>query len=259
MEKRAPRSLMRLTVLGSGTNLHPSRAGAGYLVETDHAFLLDLGPRSLTNLIATPVDRHAVQYLLFSHFHADHFSDFITYFFDEVYYSRHVGRRPDVTIIGPRGTRALFRTILSTFPSFNRAAFRVRMREVADRPFRIGETTITPRTVTHSASLHCVGYRLEYRGRVLAYSGDAQYCRNLVALCDGANAAVVDCSYPVQAAGPGHLHAEDCGRIAHEAGVGRLVLSHFYPVAERYDVKAQAGERFSGRITKARDLLRITL
>jgi ribonuclease BN (tRNA processing enzyme) len=45
--------------------------------------------------------------------------------------------------------------------------------------------------------------------------------------------------------------------VAQEAGVARLLLSHFYQLAERYDVKAQAGRHFRGRITKARDLLRI--
>ena len=32
---------MRLTVLGSGSNVHPKRAAAGYLVETDHVLLFD--------------------------------------------------------------------------------------------------------------------------------------------------------------------------------------------------------------------------
>jgi len=45
--------------------------------------------------------------------------------------------------------------------------------------------------------------------------------------------------------------------VAHEAGAGRLVLSHFYPIAERYDVQAQAAEAFAGPIVAARDLLRI--
>jgi ribonuclease BN (tRNA processing enzyme) len=55
------------------------------------------------------------------------------------------------------------------------------------------------------------------------------------------------------------LHAGQCGQVAHEAGVGRLVLSHFYPIAERYDVTAQAGEAFGGPVTRAKDLLRIEI
>jgi ribonuclease BN (tRNA processing enzyme) len=250
---------MKLTILGSGTNVHPARAAAGYLVQTDQTILLDFGPRTLMNLLKTGTDRHQVKYCLFSHFHADHFSDFITFFFDAVYYSKFIGQRPDLTIIGPRGTKRLFSVMLKTFPGFNAAAFRVRIREVADRSFRLGDTRVTPRTVVHSPRLHCIGYRLEHRGRVLAYSGDAQYCPSLVRLCRRADLAVLDCSFPANRPGIGHLHAGECGLVAQEAGAKHLVLSHFYPIAERYDVKRQAGRLFEDRITVGRDLLQIEL
>ncbi len=246
---------MRLTILGSGTNVHPTRAAAGYLVQTDQTLLLDFGPRTLMNLIKTGVDRHRIGTLLFSHFHADHFSDFITFFFDAAFYSKAVGTRPDLTIIGPRGTKRLFRAILKTFPGFGNAAFRVRLREVGDRSFMLGETRVTPQTVVHSPRLHCLGYRIEHEGRRLVYSGDSEYCAALVGLCEGADAAVLDCSFPEGRPGSGHMHAGECGRVAAEAGIGRLVLSHFYPVAERADVTAQAGRRFKGRIVMAQDLL----
>lgn len=246
---------MQLTILGSGTNVHPTRAAAGYLVQTDQTLLLDFGPRTLMHLLRTGVDRHRIRYVLFSHFHADHFSDFITFFFDAVYYSRVVGTRPDLTIIGPRGTRRLIGMMMKTFPGFRAAAFRVRIREVADRRVRIGETLVTPATVVHSSRLHCLGFRVEHGGKALAYSGDAQYCESLVRLCRGADVAVLDCSFPENRPGEGHMHAGECGRVAREAGVGRLILSHFYPIAERYDVQRQAGRSFKGRITPGRDLM----
>ena len=83
--------MIRVTVLGSGTNVHPTRAAAGYLVETDHTFLLDFGPRTLSNLIQTGVDRHRITHILFSHFHADHFADFIPFFFDAVIFCKYQG------------------------------------------------------------------------------------------------------------------------------------------------------------------------
>jgi len=250
---------VRLTILGSGTNVHPTRAAAGYLVQTDQTMLLDFGPRTLANLMKTGIDRHRIGHILFSHFHADHFSDFVTFFFDAVYHSRFVGNRADLAIIGPRGTRRLFGMILNTFPGFNTAAFHVKIREVADRSFMLGQTRILPRTVVHSPRLHCVGYRIEHGGRALAYSGDAQYCASLVHLCRGADVAVLDCSFPANRPGLGHMHAGDCGRVAREAGVKRLILSHFYPIAERYDVKRQAGRHFRDRIALGRDLMKIVV
>lgn len=250
---------MHVTILGSGTNVHPRRAGAGYLVKTDHLLLLDFGPRTLTNMIRGGLDRHRIRHILFSHYHADHFSDFIPFFFDAVYHSRFVGPRPDLAVYGPRGTAKLFGAMLDAFPGFRDGRFRLSLHDLDDRGFTLGATRITPRTVAHSARLHCLGYRLEYRGKAMAYSGDSAYCRNLVRLCGDADVAIVDCSFPANRPGPNHMHAGDCGRVAKEAAVRRLVLSHFYPVADRYDVKRQAGEAFAGRITKGRDLLELVL
>lgn len=251
---------MKLTILGSGTNVHPTRAAAGYLVQTDRILLLDFGPRTLKNLMALGVNRHAIRHILFSHFHADHFADFIPFFFDAVFHSRVVGRRPDLTIVGPRGTRRVIGAILTHFPGFREACFTTTIREMTDRTFTIGRTRITALTVEHSRRLHCLGYRIEYGGKVLAYSGDAMYCPSLIRLCQNADVAVLDCSFPMQRQEtPNHLHAGDCGRVAQEAGVKRLILSHFYPIAERYDVRAQAGRYFTGRIIRGKDRLGLTI
>lgn len=250
---------MRLTILGSGTNLHPTRAAAGYLVETDQPFMLDFGPRTLINLLKTNTDRHQIRHVLFSHYHADHFSDFVTFFFDAVCHSKFVSKRENLTIWGPRGTKHLFGTILRTFPSFREAPFRVTLKEVQDRGFRLGKTRIIPTTVTHSDQIHSVGYRIEYQGRILTYSGDARYAQNLVRLCQQAHVAILDCSFPANRPGVGHMHAGECGRIAQEAQVKNLILSHLYPIADRYDVKKQAARFFRGKIRVGRDLMRIAV
>ena len=112
---------MRITILGSGTNVHPSRAAAGYLVRTDHTMLLDFGPRTLTNLLKTGVNRHRITHILFSHYHADHFSDFITYFFDAMIFTKYEGgARPPLTVIGPRGTGSSSGLSLLPYPALRR-------------------------------------------------------------------------------------------------------------------------------------------
>lgn len=252
--------MIELTILGSGTNVHPTRAAAGYLVETDQTLLLDFGPRTLMNLIKSGADRHRISHILFSHFHADHFSDFITFFFDAIIHCKFErGQRPPLTLIGPRGTKHMLSTIFQTFPSFDGAPFRVIIKEMADRSIMIGRTKITARTMNHVPDLHCLGYRIEYRGKAVAYSGDTQLCENLVRLCGEVDLAVLDCSFPANRPGPAHLHAGQCGQAARDAGVSRLVLSHFYPIAERYNVREQAGEAFSGKIRIARDLARFKI
>src|SRR3989442_15985 len=235
---------MRLTVLGSGTNVHPVRAAAGYLVETAQVLLFAFGPRTLMNLIKVGADRHRLRHIFFTHHHTDHFADFLTFFFDAVVHAKFVAPRPGLTIYGPRGTRRLFGTLLKVIPGFSRAPFPITITELVNRTIRIGRTRVTAGTVVHSRSLHCQGYRVEHDGAVFTYSGDSEYCVELVELCQGADVAVLDCSFPVQRPRKDHMHAGDCGRVAREARVTRLVLSHFYPMAGPYDSPGPAGRTF---------------
>jgi ribonuclease BN (tRNA processing enzyme) len=246
---------VKVTILGSGTNIHPTRAAAGYLCFTDRPILLDFGPRTLSNLLQTPVDRHTIRHLLFTHYHADHFADFIPFFFDAVCHSKFARVRPSLTIHGPPGTKRLFQTIFRTFPNFAEAPFSVTLKEVTHQSFAIGETRVTPWPMIHSDQQICLGYRLEFQGRSVAFSGDAVASSQLISLCRNVDLAILDCSFPSSQPGGGHMHAEECGKIAQEARVKRLVLSHFYQVADRSNVVAQARRFFSGPIIKAKDLL----
>jgi ribonuclease BN (tRNA processing enzyme) len=55
------------------------------------------------------------------------------------------------------------------------------------------------------------------------------------------------------------MHAGQCGQIAREAGVKRLVLSHFYPIADQADVVRQARREYRGHVLKGRDLMTLTI
>ncbi len=246
---------MQVTILGSGTNLHPTRAAAGYLIQTDRPILLDFGPRTLSNLLKTGVDRHTIQYLLFTHYHADHFSDFLPFFFDAICHSKFSSVRPDLTIFGPPGTKRLFSMMFRTFPNFADTPFRVTLKEVKDQSFQIGETRVMPLPMTHTDQQVCLGYRVESQGRSVAFSGDAMASPNLVSLCHDADVAILDCSFSSHAPGGSHMHAEECGKVAKKANAKKLVLSHFYETADRSNVVAQARRLFKGPIVKGKDLL----
>ena len=246
---------MKVTILGSGTNLHPTRAAAGYLIQTDQRILLDFGPRTLSNLLKTGVDRHTIKHLLFTHYHTDHFSDFLTFFFDAICHSMFAKVRPDLKIYGPPGTKRLFNAMFCTFPNWSDPPFRVTLMEVKDRPFTIGETKVTPLPMTHTDRQVCLGYRVESQDRSVAFSGDAMASQNLVSLCREANVAILDCSFSSHAPGGSHMHAEDCGKVAKKSKAKKLVLSHFYETADRSNVVTQARRFFNGPIVKGKDLL----
>ena len=68
----------------------------------------------------------------------------------------------------------------------------------------------------------------------MAYTGDTTLDSRIVKLLAGADAALMDAAFTRETLppNPAHLWAEQCGRYAREAGVGRLLLSHIHPLAD---------------------------
>jgi ribonuclease BN (tRNA processing enzyme) len=56
---------------------------------------------------------------------------------------------------------------------------------------------------------------------------------------------------------PGHLTPSGVARIASEAGVRRVVLTHIYPAADELDLRSEVGRGFGGEVIVARDGLRL--
>ena len=58
----------------------------------------------------------------------------------------------------------------------------------------------------------------------------------------------------------GHLCASECGKVASEAKVKRLLLSHFYPVPKDQDKRLeQCRSAFDGPVQLAQDLMKIEI
>jgi ribonuclease Z len=101
-------------------------------------------------------------------------------------------------------------------------------------------------------------------GQRFAFIMDTRLCDAAFALADRADLLVCESTFAgaeaALARDYGHLTAGQAGRIAAEAGVRRLVLTHF---SQRYDatgterLAAEAAEAFGGDVLLARDLDRI--
>ncbi|HZD87662.1 MAG TPA: MBL fold metallo-hydrolase, partial [Gaiellaceae bacterium] len=237
---------LELLVLGSGSPYaHPRRASSAYLVRAgDRRLLVDAGGGTLLRLGEQRVDPGVLDAVLLTHTHIDHSGGLPAVVFAAVMGG---GARP-LRLLGPAGrgihpgverfAGLLFGehgawSYLRTFDGFGVAA-RELPSDPDDPALTSVEEGISSVAVGHGM-MPSVAYRLGHGGGSVAIGGDPEsYQPQLVELARGCDVLVHDFALPERETEHGHLHADpsDAGRVAAEAGVGLLVLTHVFPEHE---------------------------
>jgi ribonuclease BN (tRNA processing enzyme) len=225
-----------LLFLGTGNaTSYEGRATTGFLV--NGRYLFDAGSATLQQMKKARVDPAALQAVLISHFHADHFFG-LPFLLLEYWIS---GRVDDLQIVGPPGIEARTEQLLDlAFPGLPRRerAYRRRYTEVADGASgQVAGLRFEAFEVEHVPSLRCFGYRARIGDHTLAYSGDSVMCGGLLKMAGGADVLVLNCS---QRSDPVHLPVEEVPAVvAHARAGAKTILSHVDgPVAAARDPRA---------------------
>jgi ribonuclease BN (tRNA processing enzyme) len=100
---------------------------------------------------------------------------------------------------------------------------------------------------------------VQAEGRSLVYSGDTDYCGNIVRLGKEADLLILECSFPEERKKEGHLTPSLAGRIAREAQSKKLLLTHFYPVFQGHDIREECRKEYSGEILLAVDGMKVSV
>ncbi len=243
---------MKVTILGSGTGVPVKDRGCAgiYVRAGDEHILLDAGPGSLRQLVRIGVTYLDLDQIFLTHFHPDHCLDLVA-----ILFAMRIPDRPrtkPLHVYGPRGLRTLYRRLSTAFHGWiEPRSYRLALHELGETTVRGDGYTVRTRAMRHSAP--ALGYRIESRRRSLVYSGDTDYCRAIVELGRAADLLVIECAVTDERKVVGHLTPTECGRIAAEAGCRHLVLTHFYPVFQGYDIRARVRRSFTGHLSLARD------
>jgi len=119
-----------------------------------------------------------------------------------------------------------------------------------------GDIWIMPKTggtaiqVTHSPGEESWP-RFSPDGKSIAYSGDTEPAQSLVELARGVDLLL----HEATGEGPGHSSPAQAGDVARQAGVGRLVLVHYPPQPDLFDIwLEQAQSSFDGPVELGRDM-----
>jgi ribonuclease BN (tRNA processing enzyme) len=219
---------MRLQFVGCGDAFGSGgRLNTCFHVVGERAnFLIDCGASSLIGLERLGIARHAVDTILVTHFHGDHFGG-VPYFVLESHFGKRT--RP-LTLAGPPGIDGWYvRALEAAFEHFSAIKRNFDLRIVtlpARAASELGPLRVTPLPVVHGNSGGpFYGYRIEVENRLIAFSGDTEWTDTLVEIARDADLYVTECySYdkPIR----NHLSYKTIEQNLSRLAAKQIVLTH---------------------------------
>jgi ribonuclease BN (tRNA processing enzyme) len=167
------------------------------------------------------INKNNPVYLFLSHFHIDHIEGLhILEKFNDSFNS--------LNIYGQPGTTKIVNDFLGNKFSVPLSKLRFKSKIIElKQGFHNVPFKIQCLKLDHSAS--CYGYRMEVDNKVISYCTDTGYCKNAVKLSKDADLLISECALKSGQANPKwpHLNPELAAKIAVEAKVKKLALTHF--------------------------------
>lgn len=253
----------RLIFLGTGDPLNDERAQTSLaLPQADGTTVLfdtSSGTILLRQLRAAGIGLASIRHVFVSHRHFDH-----TAGLPPLLVALTALPGAEVTIHAlPETIGALHELLAVTIPGVETwLGPRLRWHTLAEgQGVVLGGLSVTPFAVEHL--METCGFRLAQGRRVVTFTADTQPCPNVVAQARGADLLIHEVyGYDRDAAvahGFGHSSAADAGRAAQEAGVRRLILTHFRSsrFTDPAALVAEAATVYGGAIEAASDLMAV--
>ena len=190
-------------------------------------FLIDCGTSALIALKARKIDPAAIDIVLITHLHGDHFGGLPFYLIDARFISK---RTTPLMLVGPPGLESRLRAAMEVFfpgSSASLDAIAVQISEwESGCTQKLGPLTVTPRLVAHESGAPPFGLRIEYGDKLLAYSGDSEWTPALLDVASGADLFICEsCFYDRKI--KGHLDYQTLLVHRDEFDCKRLILTHF--------------------------------
>jgi ribonuclease Z len=279
--------VMTVTLLGTG-NPRPTvdRFGPSALIEAGgQRLLIDAGRGATIRLfqIDSAELLREVDLVLLTHLHSDH----VVGLPDRWLTGWIFGRDRPLRVIGPRGTAEMAKHLEEAFE------FDVRTRRDLDErlpaegarllateaavPGTVrdeGGIKITAFEVDHGVVKPAYGYRIDFGGRSVAFSGDTRVSDSLVTHARGVDVLVHEVISPeierrrAKVTDPAaieriiahHTSPEDAGRIFTKVGPRLAVYSHIVPSpATARDIVGPTRRTYAGRLAVGEDLMTIAI
>ncbi|MBI2196635.1 ribonuclease Z [Candidatus Daviesbacteria bacterium] len=152
--------------------------------------------------------------LFISHFHLDHISGLHML-------SKFKFVQP-INIYIAKGRRKDLETLVNA--PYTNPDIKIAIHELEEGKHEVG-FPVEILKMRHNNENH--GFRVTLEGKVIAYSGDTGICDNSRLLAQNADILIHECSYMEVSDNWGHVDPPLAATLAKEAGVKKLILTHF--------------------------------
>lgn len=183
---------LSLSFIGTGNAFAPGGlCWNGFVV--NGRYLFEAPPQALMSLRHEGIDPNALDAVIVSHHHADHFLGLPFL----LLYWKYQGRTRPVKIVGPPDTQAVMEQVTErTYPSLFEADYEVEWL-VAEpgTDLRLGDLQIHPVAVKHDDKLlMSLGYACAIGGKRFGYTGDTAICDGVLDLARHSQVLVSECA-----------------------------------------------------------------
>lgn len=197
-----------------------------YVHSPSYGFLIDCGATSLLALKKKKVSTHDIDLIAISHFHGDHFGGLPFFLLD----ASVQGRTKSLTIISPAGGEQKVKEAISLlYPGSLDILDKFPIEFItyqAKSPISTGEIQLEALPVVHSDETLPHGLRIQFRDRLIGFSGDTSWTEELVAIAKGADLFICECNfYDLEMRG--HLNYHTIQSNRHLFSCKEMVLTHF--------------------------------
>ncbi len=222
---------LKLTFIGSGDAFSSGgRLQSAVLLESHQGgLLLDCGATLLAGLQCCRLNSEQIDAIAISHLHGDHFGGIPFLLLDALFVQK---RQKILHIIGPPGLEQRVRDLChclypgaldKTFP------FEINYRQLdLQQPSPGTFFTITPFAASHGQHAAACSLRVEIGERVISYTGDTEWTRNLIALARGTDLLICECCN-FNKPSPAHLDYQTLKQHLFELETARIILTHTGP------------------------------
>ncbi len=244
---------MKLTLLGTGCpSVDSRRFGPACLVSNrDTKILIDCGSGVTQRLVQSGFKGAEIDCLLITHLHSDHVIDF----YQLIISSWHQYRKKKWKIIGPKGSKKLFSSLMNAWFDERELRIKYERRESIegfelditeienDGKIVIDDIYIEYFKVDHSPVQYAFGYNFLLNKSKITISGDTKPCKNLIKHALNADILLHEVfveneikpfgkmrtSETIENVKSYHTSSYEVGKIAKEVKAKNLVLYHFVP------------------------------